>query len=140
MRIALILFILLFSNAAYCCSCVPLDKIDDNQYKKYDVIFKGKVLSVTTTGATKEVVFEVATPFKGGDKMRKLTVKTEAHESECGISPKVGEVWLVFAYKEQNGFQTNLCTRTKNMDSKTWNYRKEELQQDIEYLNQKLRD
>jgi hypothetical protein len=66
MRIFLILFILLFSNAAYCCSCVPLGKIDDNQYKKYDVIFKGEVLSVTTKGATKEVVFEVATPFKGG--------------------------------------------------------------------------
>ncbi len=137
MRIVLNLLILLLSNAAYCCSCVPLGKIDDNQYNKYDVIFKGKVLSVKNSGIIKEVVFEVETHFKGGEKMRKLTVNTIAYESACGISPKAGQEWLVFAYKEKNGLQTNLCTRTKNMDSKTWNYRKDELQEDLNYLNEK---
>jgi hypothetical protein len=139
MRIYLILFILLFSNAAYCCSCIPLDKIDDQQYNKYDLIFTGKVVSIKKKLGVKEITFETQIKFKGVHSSSKIIIKTSAYESECGILPKIGEEWLIFAHREKGGFQTSLCTRTKSMNKKTWNYKKEELQQDIEYLNEKLR-
>lgn len=139
MRIFLILFILFFSKAAYCCSCEPLGKIDDQQYNKYDAIFTGKVISIQKKQWMKEITVEIQIRFKGTLKFSKITITTSAQEGTCGISPKMGEEWLIFAYREREGFQTNLCTRTKNMNKKAWNYNKEELQQDIEYLNQKLR-
>ena len=139
MRICLIILILFFSNTAYCCSCTPHGELDDQQYNKYDMIFKGKVLSVRKSGIIKVVVFEVETLFKGTGAIRKLTVKTMANESECGISPKAGEVWLIFAYKEKNEYQTNLCTRTKNMNKKAWNYKSKELEDDLDYLGQKVK-
>lgn len=139
MRIFLILFILFFSNAAYCCSCEPPGKIDDQQYNKYYAIFTGKIISIQKKQWAKEITFEIRIQFKGILKLSKITITTSAHESTCGISPKVGEEWLIFAYREKEGFQTNLCTRTKSMNKKAWDYNKEELQQDIEYLKQKLR-
>jgi hypothetical protein len=139
MRIYLVLFILLFSNVAYCCSCVPLGNIDDQQYNKYDAIFTGKVLSIQKKLWMKEITFEIQTLFKGIQKSSKIKITTSAQEGTCGISPKVGEEWLIFAYRENEGFETNLCTRTKSMNKKAWNYNKNELQQDIDYLNQKLR-
>lgn len=139
MRISLILFILLLSSTAYCCSCIPIGEIDDQQYNKYDGIFAGKVILIKKKLWVKEITFEIQIRFKGIQKTSKITITTSAEESTCGISPKVGEEWLIFAYRETEGFQTSLCTRTKSMNKKAWNYNKEELQQDIEYLNQKLR-
>lgn len=139
MRIFLTLFILLFLNTAYCCSCEPLGKIDDQQYNKYDLIFIGKVVSIKKKLGMKEVAFESQTKFKGVHSSSKIIIMTSAYESECGILPKIGDEWLVFSYFDKDRFKTNLCTRTKSMNKKAWNYNKEELQQDIEYLNQKLR-
>ena len=87
----------------------------------------------------KEITFEIQIRFKGIQKSSKIKITTSDQESTCGISPKLGEEWLIFANREKEGFQTNLCTRTKSMNKKAWDYNKEELQQDIEYLNQKLR-
>lgn len=139
MRFYLLLFVLLFSNAAYCCSCEPQGKIDDQQYSKYDAIFTGKIISIQKKQLIKEITFEIQKQFKGILKLSKITITTSAQEGTCGISPKVGEEWLIYAYRDKEGFQTNLCTRTKSMNKKAWNYKKDELEQDIEYLNQKLR-
>lgn len=139
MRIYLILFVLVFSNDVYSCSCESHGKMDDQQYNKYDVIFSGKAISIQKKQWMKEITFEVQTRFKGVLKLSKVTITTLAQESTCGISPKVGEEWLIFAYRESEGFQTSLCTRTKSMNKNAWDYNKDELQQDIEYLNQKLR-
>jgi len=139
MRIYLFLFTLFFSNAAYSCSCEPPGKIDDQQYNKCDVIFSGKVISIQKKQWMKEITFEIQMRFKGIQKPSKITITTSAQESTCGISPKLGEEWLIFAYREKEGFQTSLCTRTKSMNKKAWNYNKDDLQQDIEYLNQKLK-
>ncbi|NCU02406.1 MAG: hypothetical protein GXC73_00320 [Chitinophagaceae bacterium] len=139
MRIFLTLFILLLSSTAYCCSCIPLGEIDDEQYNEYDAIFSGKVVSIKKKQWTKEITFEIQRRFKGIQKLSQITITTSAQEGTCGISPKVGERWLIFAYREKERFQTSLCTRTKSMNKKAWDYNKDELQKDIEFLNRKIR-
>jgi hypothetical protein len=32
-------------------------------------------------------------------------------------------------------FYTNLCTRTKNLNPKAWNYNKEKIEADLSFLN-----
>ena len=139
MRFLLLVSILFVYYSGYSCSCIPHEQINDEQYNKYFFIFTGKVLSIKKTFGRKEVTFELQTLFKGTVKSKKMTIMTSAYESECDISPKIGEQWLVFAYNDSGEFTTNICTRTKSMNRKAWNYNKGEIQRDIEYLNQKLR-
>ncbi|RXK59242.1 hypothetical protein ESA94_13960 [Lacibacter luteus] len=139
MRIFLIVFILLLSRTSYSCSCIPLGEIDDEQYNEYEAIFSGKVIAIKKKQWTKEVTFEIQIRFKGIQKLSQIVITTSAQEGTCGISPKVGEQWLIFAYRENEKLQTSLCTRTKSMNKKAWNYNKDELQKDIEFLNRKIR-
>jgi hypothetical protein len=57
----------------------------------------------------------------------------------CGIVPKVGEEWLMFAYADKNGFRTERCTRTKSMNPKAWDHNKNEIIDDIKFLEAKLK-
>jgi len=44
----------------------------------------------------------------------------------------------MFAKAEGKGYRTTLCTRTKNMNPKAWDYRKDEITDDIKFLEAKL--
>jgi hypothetical protein len=53
----------------------------------------------------------------------------------CGIFPEIGEQWLIFARKKGNVFYTSLCTRTKNLNPKAWDYNKVFIDDDLKFLN-----
>jgi len=78
------------------------------------------------------------TYYKGNETQNKIKIITPAQQGLCGIVPKVGERWLIFAYEEEQGFHTELCTRTKNLNPKAWDYRKDEIDDDIKFLEAKL--
>ena len=137
MSYLLLLFSLLTHKANYC-SCTPLPPIDDQQYNEYNLIVKGKVIKVLKSNLfEKTIYFKVETHYKGGDSLTTLKVTTPSQEGMCGIVPKVGEEWLMFAYREKKGFRTELCTRTKNLNPKAWDYNKSEVEDDIKFLEAK---
>lgn len=139
MKYTFLLILLLLSSITYSCSCAPQGKIDEKQYAKYDLIIKGKIVKLVENGYTRIIYIRVDTYFKG--KLSKKTVKVESPSQEgiCGIFPEIGEQWLLFAYKKDNIYNTNLCTRTKNLSPKAWNFRKDEIEDDLKFLEEKLK-
>lgn len=131
------IFSLLVPKANYC-SCVPLGPLDEKQYKEYDLIVKAKVIKTTVHNFEKTIYLSVDTYYKGGYEQKTLEISTPDRESICGITPTVNEVWLIFAYLLENNYETSLCTRTKNMNSKAWNYNKNEIVSDLKFLEAKI--
>ena len=132
----LLIFSLLTSKLNYC-SCTPLPPIDEQQYKEYDLILKGKVSKISVINSERMIDFAVETFYKGQQNKARIKITTPSQEGMCGIIPKVGERWLVFAYADKNGFHTELCTRTKNMNPKAWDYNKNEVTEDLKFLEAK---
>jgi len=139
MRLYLLGITLLLSKISFCCSCVPLNEIDEQQYNQYSLIFKGKIIKVYEASLQRIILVKVDTYYKGEQKTRTIKITTPRQSGECGIFPKTGESWLMFAYVSRKEFMTNLCTRTKNMNPKSWNYNNVVLTEDLEFLERKLK-
>jgi len=85
------------------------------------------------------ILIKVDTYYKGSQNKDTIKIVSPREAGDCGIFPKVGEHWLMFAYSTGNSFRTNLCTRTKNMNPKAWDYRKNELKDDLDFLENKIK-
>ncbi len=133
-------FLLLFTFLTYkptFCSCLPPGPIDDQQYSEYSLIAKGRVAKVSLSNFERTIYLTVETYYKGKEVQNKIKITTPRQEGMCGIVPKAGEQWLMFAYAEEKDYRTGLCTRTKNMNPKAWDYRKNEIADDIKFLEVK---
>jgi hypothetical protein len=122
-----------------CCSCLPLAGITEADYNSYQLILKGKVTQVIESNFERILEIKVAFYYKGSLKTDTVRISTPLEEGMCGINPGVGDNWLIFAYADRYYYRTNLCTRTRNMNPDSWNFDKDELQQDLEFLEDKLK-
>ena len=138
MNVFLFLFTLLVQNHPNYCSCIPLGPLDDKQYNEYNLIAKGKIVNVIVNNSERIIYLEVETYYKGKQTQANIEIGTPSQEGVCGILPKVGENWLMFAYADEKNYKTSLCTRTKNMNPKAWDYQKDELAEDIKFLTEKI--
>jgi hypothetical protein len=134
----LLLFSLLTHKPNYC-SCIPLPPIDEQQYNEYNLIVKGRVAKISLNNFERTIDLIVETFYKGGQNKTKIKIMAPRQEGMCGIVPKVGEEWLMFAYTDKGRFRTELCTRTKNMNPKAWDYNKNEIINDLKFLEAKLK-
>jgi len=130
--------LLLLSGVTYSCSCILLGKIDEKQYNEYDLIIKGKIIRLEEKNFARIIYIKVDTYFKGGQNTTTIKVESPSQSGMCGIFPKIGEQWLVFAYKKGNSYNTSLCTRTKNLNPKAWDFKKDGIDDDLKFLEGKL--
>src|SRR5215203_1038523 len=133
------LYFLLLQNTDFC-SCTPLGPIDDKQYNEYGLIIKGKVVKVTEEKFERAIYLSIDACYKGTKTKPLVKVISPSESGMCGIFPKKDENWLMFAYTDGKSYHTNLGTRTKNMNSKAWDYNKEELIADLKFLEAKKSD
>lgn len=138
MKYFYLLCLTILSQVAYSCSCIPLGTIDDKQYNQYDLIIKGKIIKLIEKKFTRITYIKVDTYFKGTQNSTTIKIKSPSQSGMCGIFPKIGEHWLIYAYKKDNAYETSLCTRTKNLNSKVSNFRKNEIEEDLNFLEQKV--
>ena len=105
----LTLCLAIFAPAALACSCLPNPPVPD-ALKQAHVVFLGKVVAIKNHSEHQNRVdFKVETHFKGeGD-----TVFTGKHGASCGYGFKVGERYVVYAFKADGQLHASLCTRTK---------------------------
>lgn len=128
---------LIASNTNPWCSCIPPGKITEEQYNEYAVILKGKVIKINEARWERTLTVKADIYYKGTQTKDTIKIISPASSGECGIFPKTGEDWLFFAYERNSKLETHLCTRTKTMNSKAWDYRKEELEDDLNFLETK---
>jgi hypothetical protein len=123
----------------FSCSCASLGKINEEQFKSYDLIVKGQIEKVEKGEWIRTIYVRIEQQYKGVIKSELVIIYTPSESGMCGIFPKVGETWLIFAQKDENSYSTILCTRTKNMNPEAWNYDKDEIDSDIKYLENKIK-
>ena len=57
---------------------------------------------------TKTIFFKIETAFKGAKAGEIIEITTASDGGMCGISAEVGEKWLMYAGKSEEGFSTDL--------------------------------
>ena len=114
----ILLFLLVFflgtSSIASACQC-PLSGLSIEECNKYEVIFKGKILSVTPCGSKfGEAMFDVEELYKGNTEQQ-FKVLFDCNE-DCAYNFQVGEEWIIYSrYKQINNAKMDWCSRSRRL-------------------------
>lgn len=135
MKLISTIILLLTFNIGFSCTCESLGKIDKEQFNQYDLIATGKILSVDFGEFTQKIEVGIHRIFKGKIKKMTIILSTSSQSGMCGIFPKVGEKWLIYANGNDYEFSTDLCTRTQNM-TRANQKEKEIIKNDLTFLNE----
>lgn len=110
-KILLFLFSLLFQHAQ-ACQC-PLTQLSLDECNKYEIIFKGKVVSVVDCDLKfGEALFEIDELYKG-NAGKQFKVLFECHV-ECAQKFTVGDEWIIYSrYKQIDNAKMDWCSRSR---------------------------
>jgi len=116
MKIRLCILFILFSASSFSCDC-PLDlpPVSLETVKNYDVIFYGKVDSVSpcTTKGLAIAYFTISELYKGQISQHQA-INFDC-SSECMMSFAKGEKWLIFSHFQRfDELLVNFCEHSKN--------------------------
>lgn len=106
--------------AAFACSCAPPPPPQEARDQAAAVL-AGKVLEITTETqpglpvGRRTVRLQVEKIWKGAA-CGEMTVTTGLGDADCGFSFEVGKSYLIYAFQENGGLATNICTRTAPLD------------------------
>jgi hypothetical protein len=94
------------------CQC-PLSSLNIDECNKYDLIFKGKIISLKPCeNKPGEALFELEELYEG-NATQKFTILFECN-SECALRLNVGEEWIIYTnHKQLNNAQLNWCSRSR---------------------------
>lgn len=106
----------LSSFVSLACQC-PLSSLNLQECNKYDLIFKGKIVSLKTCDERPgEALFELEELYKG-NATQKFTILFECN-NECALKLNVGEEWIIYTnHKQLNNAQLNWCSRSRKFFS-----------------------
>ena len=103
------------SGTGFACSCISLSP-PRPEFARVDAVFSGYVTEIDRTDEAYDVVrvtVEVLTAWKGITG-RRVMVHTGWSGAQCGYSFRVGESYLIYAYRSSDGtLRTNMCMRTR---------------------------
>lgn len=113
-------FSFLVPESAFACSCAEVSPTE--AFNKSEAVFVGKVLESKQERIQDGIVggisyrdanlFEVAEIWKGSNQSQMIIYEAGA-EASCGIEFELGETYLVYTYKNDDGeLLTGLCNRT----------------------------
>lgn len=96
------------------CQC-PLSALSLDECDKYEIIFKGKILSVTPCGSKfGEAMFDVEELYKGNTEQQ-FKVLFDCNE-DCAYNFQVGEEWIIYSrYKQINNAKMDWCSRSRRL-------------------------
>ncbi|ELR68889.1 hypothetical protein C900_05669 [Fulvivirga imtechensis AK7] len=140
MKIITLTLLLLISYKGFCCSCQRPEKISNKDFNSYDLIVKGRIDKIDKGDRVNVIYVRIERRYKGVITGEAVTVSTPSQSGMCGISPQVGDTWLIFANSYKDSYITDICTRTKSLNPQAWNYRKQEVKDDLRFLERKLKN
>ena len=107
---------LLCGFSAQACQC-PLTTLGMEEANKYELIFKGKIISVSPCGQRPgEALFEISELYKGNAASRfKMLFECGG---ECAIGFQANEEWVIYArYKQIDNAMMDWCSRSRKQFS-----------------------
>ena len=128
------LILLFVCTKGNCCSCRTVDIMDVKVFESYNLICTGIVLKVYEKDLQRIIIMKIDRLYKGSIRTKTVGIYTPRQEGMCGIFPKKGERWLMFAYGRKQYYETNLCTRSKTLNAKDKDYNKNDVESDLNFL------
>ncbi len=118
MKKNLLLFLLLFSKLSFSCQCPPLQPISKKICTDYNVIFFGKVDSVSVCGkdGISTAYFTINELYKGAVEQH---VKIDFDcASDCMMNFSKGDEWLIYStYQRFDLMAVNICEYSRKLFS-----------------------
>lgn len=112
-------------GTAFACSCAPHAPLE-KAVEQSDAVFTGTVTASEppTGGAVQSSAEPITYTFAvdrvvAGDVGSEVEVTTAAMEVSCGIEFREGTRYVVFATGSDHNLETNLCTRTEQVNATT---------------------
>ncbi len=129
--IFLLLVISLHSAMAIACTCAFPSNAQE-EVKKHDIVFIGKVISMTwiksEDGNHFIVKVEQKEIFKGKIQTKIISVQTGPSLPGCGFPFKIGKTYAIYALSTLDGIWTSQCTR----NTKKWRKEKKMIKTGIQ--------
>jgi len=101
-------FFVLITRISFACDCPPIGKINKEQFDLYEVIFEGKVDSVSKNC----IWFEIITLNKGSS-LQKVKLFFD-DSTDCRMSFAKDEVWIIYSnYVKFGELAVNFCSRSR---------------------------
>jgi hypothetical protein len=97
------------ANPAAACSC-GCNRDAAASLREIPVLFRGRMVAVTTAGYDRVYRFEVVSVYKGKLPAR-VSVRTNQGSAACGAQFEANAEVLVGAYERGGGLRTTLCTQ-----------------------------
>jgi len=130
-----IFILFIFSTNVFSCSCDSVGTITNKVFKENQLIALGKVIKVDTTDFQLIVNLKIDKSYYGKTDSI-IQVYTNPGGAACGITAKPDEEWLIFAYLNNKKIETDLCTRSKNINNPiSIVYDTKFLEKDLDFLN-----
>ncbi|GAB4142658.1 MAG: hypothetical protein Fur0041_17730 [Bacteroidia bacterium] len=96
MRIFRLIFLLLVVHAkTFACDCKGNFVFNDSLFSRYEMIFRGKVVSVNACSGEATALFNIETLYKG--KAYSQTELLFDCSSDCAMNFTSGEEWIIYA-------------------------------------------
>lgn len=109
--VLLLTFIGLSASAVYPCECEIIKP--SKKLRKAKVVFIGQVVEIgrndKSQQATVAVKFKVERYWKGVKEQFITVVGAPASAGACGLPVKMGEKYLIYAFKNGDEFETSFC-------------------------------
>lgn len=109
-----LIFIFIFFylyNAVLACQC-PVTVLNEQELKKYDIIFKGSIKTIKLKGEKSEAIFLVSELYKG---MLPAEFKIIFNDADaCKIEMRVGDEWIIYTnYYQMENAKIDFCSRSR---------------------------
>jgi len=113
----IILFIFLAPKSIFSCSCIN-NSLSINHINSTEVIFKGKVIGaeeILLKGELRQTkyTFKIDELIKGNHQEENIIIYTNLSSAACGSSFSMHQEYYIFSNKENNRFNTNLCSHNQ---------------------------
>jgi hypothetical protein len=116
MKKNILLLFFLISKITFACECPPIQPISEALFKNYDVIFEGKVDSVSTckTQGTSAAYFSINELYKG-EVEQHFKIEFDC-ASPCMMSFSKADEWLIYStYKRFDLMVVSLCSHSRKL-------------------------
>lgn len=138
-KYTLLALFLFLAQPSFTCDCQPLRPLNNRQYNSYDLIVMGKIKKVVEGTEVNTIYIKVRETYRGMPKKKIIAITTPTESFRCGIAPRRGDAWLMYARKYKGRYNTNQCMRSKPLARRAGYYaRKSVLEGDLAFLAQKI--
>lgn len=119
MRKSLLFTFFIFNYSLFACICEPLPPLSKESFKQYDVIFYGKVDSISYSKSKENIVhFSVIELYQGNSEEQVPLIYDGS--SSCMMNFINNEEWIIYAtYSNFDKLNVHLCSHSRKKFSDT---------------------